>query len=724
MNLQSDLNFKFSQLTNSLSTDPYFYWITFLKYKKQLILIPIFISILGLLLSKSIQPTYQSVASLILDNKQNNIINIEQVYSETQNNLNNSNFINTQKEIIKSNVILKRLYEKNEFLTDSKKLLSTYDSTLFNKILSIFKKNNLLDDKKKDELIKNQLIKNLIVSNSRDTNILVLKFNSKSKEFSKFVLENIIRAYLEYDIDQKISVTSYANNKIQERLDELKTNLENSEKILQQYKEQNKLIDLGSIKDLKTEEIKSLSSRILKAEKELQELQNNLQQISLSNNDFEELTSLKVIREVKEVEQILSNLDANNNTINSLKLVYTENHPKLDKALKTEENLKTKLKEIIDQNISTKAYEIANLESFIDLSQSELDNAREELQNLEIQDLEMQKYTREVDLNKRIYESFLERLKETTEAKELQTPNAKILDDPNLPIKPISPQVDKITFLCFVISISILYSLVTYYETFRNAVSDPAVLEKNGFEILNIVPKTTAKKGYHLPMNFLEKNNDKFSESIIYLKTILLSKYKDSKVFMITSPVSGEGKTTISLNLALSLSTQFKVLFLETDFRRPSLMKSLNLENRKGLIELFNDEAEFSKIKFNIYSTKLDIVAAGNPSNFNKIIDQIKLKKFINLLKTHYDFIIIDTAPVLPVADTLSISEITDTTIFVVRYEYTKVGGLINAKRKIEAVSDTNITTIMNYFDTENINYYNYSNYGSYYKNYYNYSST
>ena len=712
---------KLNQFSNSFSTDPYFYWINFLKYKRQLLFISFLIGLLSLFISKNIQPIFQSHASLILNNQDNNIINIEQVYSDLAQSNNNISFLNTQKGIIGSNEILNRLLNKDDFVEVASNNYSDYKKTTMNKIINFFgyKKEEEINKNKLKEIIKS----NLSITNQRDTNIIELKYDAYSKEFSRLVLEKLIITYLEYDIDQKISVTTYANTKIKERLNELKNNLEASEQALQIYKKDNKLIDLGDIKDLKNEEIKSISSRILKAEKELQELQNNLQQISLTSDDIEELASLKIIKDQKEVDQILSNLEANSNTIDSLKLVYTNNHPKLNKAIKTEDNLKNKLNSIIQDNIASMAYEVANLQSFIDLSEKELEKARQELQDLEIQDLDMQQFTREVDLNKRIYESFLERLKETTEAKELQTPNAKVLDRPNTLIAPIFPKVEVITSLSFILTFMILYFLIIYYETFRNVISDPSMLDENNFDLLNIIPKTGLKKGYHLPMNFLEKNSDKFSESILSLKTILLSKFNQSKVFMITSPVSGEGKTTISLNLALSLSINNKVLFLETDFRRPSLMKSLNQEYRDGLIELFLGKVKFSEIKFSIYSTELDVVSAGKPSNFNKMIDTEKLKKFISLLKNKYDYIIVDTAPILPVADTLSLADIADTILLIVRSDYTKIAGLINARNKIKSVSSSELATVLNYFDTENINYYNYSNYGSYYKNYYNYSS-
>ena len=321
------------------------------------------------------------------------------------------------------------------------------------------------------------------VSQTRNSNVINITLEANIPAQAKMALDLILNTYLEYDIDQKISVTSYASDKINERLNELKVKLEDSEKILQVYKEKNKLIDLGDIKNLKSDEIQSISKRIIKAETQLQELQNNLQQISIAGEDLEQLISLKFLRDIKEIQTIKSNLDSNQSTIDSLKLVYKDSHPKVTKAIKTKDNLMNDLKEIIDENIAVNAYELASLESFIRLSNDELEIARAELQDLENKDLEMQKYVRDVSLNERIYQIFLERLKETNQAKELQTSNAKILNYPNLPLSPIKPNPEKNALIGWILIFGGLFSLAFYYEIFKRTISNPEILERNNFEI-------------------------------------------------------------------------------------------------------------------------------------------------------------------------------------------------------------------------------------------------
>ena len=120
---------------------------------------------------------------------------------------------------------------------------------------------------------------------------------------------------------------------------------------------------------------------------------------------------------------------------------------------KTKENLDNRLSEILDENIAAAAFELANLKNFILASEEELDQAKFDLQELEEKDAAMQKYVREVEMTSKIYETFLLRMKETNEVKELQSSNVKIIQAALLPAAPISPNVKKITIMFYIASL-------------------------------------------------------------------------------------------------------------------------------------------------------------------------------------------------------------------------------------------------------------------------------
>ena len=717
----STIKNQFEDLTDSLVIDPSLIWFVLLKYKKILLLVPIVIACIVYFFTKSLIPTYQSNASLIYNNDSSNIVEISEVYDQAS--INNQNEINTQISVLKSREILKRILTKSEKISEINNLNTPNKENFISKTLSLIGVNFFAPKKINQEALFSQLFGSMSVSQTRNSNVINITLEANIPEQAKMALDLILTTYLEYDIDQKISVTSYASDKINERLNELKVKLEDSEKILQVYKEKNKLIDLGDIKNLKSDEIQSISKRIIKAETQLQELQNNLQQISIAGEDLEQLISLKFLRDIKEIQTIKSNLDSTQSTIDSLKLVYKDSHPKVTKAIKTKDNLMNDLKEIIDENIAVNAYELASLESFIRLSNDELEIARAELQDLENKDLEMQKYVRDVSLNERIYQIFLERLKETNQAKELQTSNAKILNYPNLPSSPIKPNPKKNALIGWILIFGGLFSLAFYYEIFKRTISNPEILERNNFETLNVIPKIEKKIKYSVPLDYLDDKKGKFAESIKMMQVIAVAKYPDTKVFLISSPVAEEGKTTISLNFAISLAERFKVIYLEADLRRPSLKKAYGIKDKPGLIDIFVNNQKFSEAILNLPNSNLDIVTAGNPGDL-KTFPERRFKKLIEVLKEHYDYIVIDTAPILPVADTLTIASEADTVLLVARSDFTKFSGLLNASKKIQSVSKCDIATVINYFDTNQLNYYNYSRYGSYYKSYYNYSTS
>jgi len=136
--------------------------------------------------------------------------------------------------------------------------------------------------------LKNYIKGNFNVCHIRNSDVVKLTFTSHNPELAKFVLTELIESYLRYDVDTKIQVTNYANKQINLRLSELLTNMEKAEQNLLKYKKDNKLTDIGDIKVLKTDQIKSVSQRIIDANRELQKKENDLSAIKLAEGNIEE----------------------------------------------------------------------------------------------------------------------------------------------------------------------------------------------------------------------------------------------------------------------------------------------------------------------------------------------------------------------------------------------------------------------------------------------------
>ena len=532
------------------------YWIIFLKYKRIFILAPTLFGVLGFFIALNINPIFQSQATLVIEESTKNIVNIEEVYGSQgpQGGFMNNNYINNQIQIIESDEVLTSVILDQKVNAKAVEMYKKIPKSFLSrsKVFSFFS-----DEQNKKEIIdiKKYIKENLSVIQVRNSDVVNIVITSGNPELAKFLLEQVINSYLKYDVDTKVRVTNYANAQINVRLSKLLEQMEIAEQKLLDYKKENNLIDIGDIKELKIDQIKSVSKRIIDANRELQKKQNDLTAIKLADGNVEELLAISELRSKKEVDAIRTNINATNDNIEALQIIYKDEHPKVQKVLKTKINLDNRLKEILDENIAAAAYELANLKGFITLSEEELNKAKFELQDLEEKDVSLKQFVREVETNNKIYETFLQRMKETNEVKELQSSNVRIIQNALLPLKPISPDIFRITMLFYVLSFGAIFVLLVYFEFNSNTVMEPSNLDELNIPVLATLPAVKKiDKGYHLSQMFIEDADSEFSESIRTLRTLLVAKNQKNKIILISSTYSGEGNTTISLNASLAFS--------------------------------------------------------------------------------------------------------------------------------------------------------------------------
>ena len=708
------------------------YWIILLKYKRILFLVPILFALLGFFISLNINPKFQSQATLVIEESTKNIVNIEEVYDgeNRRTGFSNSNYINNQVQIIESDEVISSILADIEKLDKINVLYKKLPKNYFVKNLQFLNFNKKEVSTETDDLVisyKGYIKDNLEVTQIRNSDVVNITMKSGSAEFAKFLLEQVIDAYLKYDVDTKVKVTNYANQQINVRLAKLLEQMEITEQKLLNYKKENNLIDIGDIKDLKIDQIKSVSQRIIDANRELQKKQNDLTAIKLADGNVDELLALADLRNKKEVDNIRTNINATNNNIESLQIIYTNEHPKVKKAIKTKQNLDNRLKEILDENIAAAAFELSNLKGFIESSELELEKAKFELQDLEEKDVALQQYVREVETNNRIYETFLQRMKETNEVKELQSSNVRIIQNALLPLLPISPNITKITLMFYLISFTIIFGGLVYLELNSNTVIEPSNLENFNIPVLATLPRVKKlDKGYHLSQMFIEDVNSEFSESIRTLRTLLVAKYQKNKSILVSSTYTGEGKTTVSLNTALAFSKIGKVLLIETDIRRPSVLSKTNLAEEApttGFSDIIQGKIKMSDSILKLPGSEIDVMTSGTRrSDLTDLTSTTKLKAFFDILKKNYDYVIIDTPPIQPVSDTLFISQATDHNFLIVRSNVTKLVGIKSVLKKLSNVQVKVDGLIFNDLDTSKASYYGYYQYGGYYNKYKSYS--
>jgi capsular exopolysaccharide synthesis family protein len=229
--------------------------------------------------------------------------------------------------------------------------------------------------------------------------------------------------------------------------------------------------------------------------------------------------------------------------------------------------------------------------------------------------------------------------------------------------------------------------------------------------------------------------NSVISESFRDIRTSLQFVFKNkdikgAKTILITSSISGEGKTFTGLNLASIMAlSEKKTILVGLDLRKPKIHKDFDVDREKGVSNYISNQLEYKDIIQKSNYDYLDILTSGTiPPNPSELIIDNRMDELMNRLKSEYDFIILDSPPIGLVSDAINLVKYADTTIYVVRQNYTKKGMLSLLKENTKKGKLKNVNVVLNYFKVKSkYGYYNYGygygfgyGYGTYGRSYLN----
>ncbi len=668
------------------------------------------------------RPQYKSTITVKIDKENPNILTFKDVVGLERAE---EDYYQTQYKVLQSRNLAKRvirslmLYKHPEFAVlndeDEKELMHT-----------LSKQDNLLSDDKVTSKLIDSFLSKLEVNPIQKSRLVNVSFTSYDPELSAKVANTIGETFIQLNIESKFEATYQARTWLEKQLDIMKAKVEQAEERLNEYAAKNEIIFLKEDESGEDNEKENIIT------KRLSELSTNLT-AAISDRIAKEA----LYREVASGDPQSSSVVMNNPLIMELKKTYAELESEYNKQLKIykpDYPKMVKLKEHIDQiknkiDLETKKI-VSSIKKDYQIAlrregelRSLVEKQKQEALDLNQRSIQYQILKREADTNKELYNGLLQRLKETGVSASLTASNIQILDRAEVPKLPYKPKKTLNIILSIVIGLFGGIGLAFFIEYLDNTIKTPEDLEKRmSLPPLGWVPYHFGSKNNLLVEHVSHTDSSsQIAEAYRSIRTFLLlsSGGKPPRMIMVTSPTREEGKTTTAINISISLTkSDVKVIIVDADMRRPRIHNVLSLDNKVGLSNFLSGNAEIDDgiIKASNIEN-LDVITSGPiPPNPAELLSSYRFTDLLYALYSLYNFIIIDTPPVIGISDSLIASTQVDGVIIVARSGKTQKEAIREARRLLHGVNAKILGVVLNAIDRSSMRY---SYYYNYYKHYY-----
>lgn len=563
-----------------------------------------------------------------------------------------------------------------------------------------------------DQLIKIYRNKLQIATDDKKSSVLTLSIAGPIPQQEVEYLNKLTEVYILNNLEEKNKASENVIKFIDLQLKQISDSLAVVERKLQDFRNENKIFDIKLAENFSTSRLTELQNEKFNNELKLrycQYIRNYLKNKS-EFNDIIAPTTFEI------------NDNTLNKAINDLISLYEEK--KLMSVSITENNPGFKI-------IETKINNARNLllESLTELENSlhytiKINNeaiAQEEskLFNLPPVERQLLAIQREYEINNNIFSYLLQKRAEAGITKASNTADNKVLDKARVENAVlIKPNRAKIYTTSLILGILVPLGIILLIEFLNNKITDVRVVTR--LKKANFIGSVGHNnKDSDIPV--FEYPRSALAESFRGLRSNLnyLMRTKNEKIILITSTISGEGKTFCSVNLSTIIAMSNKrVLLASLDLRKPKLHRYFNLPNTNGISNYLVDQVDFEEIILPTNINHLFFMPSGPvPPNPAELLETQKMKELVAKLKDRFDYIIFDSPPIAIVSDAIILSEYADATLYVARYNFSSRDVLDLADELADRQQLKRVFVLIN--DVKTPGYYGYS---SYYSSRYGYS--
>jgi len=507
------------------------------------------------------------------------------------------------------------------------------------------------------------------VEQGRQTGIIRVSYTNTDPVLARDIVNSLVQAYLEQTVSFKSEEASRTVSFIDEQIQGMRNDLDDSEKSLQAYKSATGVVHLDS-------EAQALIGKLTETEKNRAEVALQKKQLEFAREALKKAMKRGAIYSpgIMKNDPLVTGLAAKLSELEVQKRALLVDYTEAHQAVK---NVQSQIDEVQRKILAIYETSLINLGKFEDGISQQLAGYEKQMKKLPDVERDLARLTRVSKVNADIYTFLLQKHEEARIAKASTISNIDIVDPAIIPGQPIKPKKAQNLLLGLLFGLALGIGLAFFEEYLDDTIKNAEEAKRTmGLPLLAVIPHIPGheprQNGSTLKVEPLVTRSEPKSvvaEAFRSLRTNLhfTAINKEKKIMLFTSTFPREGKSTITANEAVVISqTGVRVLIVDCDLRRSSLHEIFGHSKTPGLSEILTGDVTFEKAKHKTGIPGLDLISAGTtPPNPSELLGSEAMRQLLLTQRENYDYIIIDAPPVLAVTDAPVLAMISDIVILI-----------------------------------------------------------
>jgi capsular exopolysaccharide synthesis family protein len=557
----------------------------------------------------------------------------------------------------------------------------------------------------------------VLVAPVRSSRLVDIAFTSADPQFAARAVNVLTEEYVQQNLEFKLENTKKTLDWLTQEVARQQRVVQQSERLMAEYRENKNALSLEDRQNIVGSRLNQVNEAVTRAKTQRVQREAAYRQV-MEAKDRDALTAIIQNPFIQNLKSRALELERER-----VKLLerYGERHPQVQNVSSQLTDARRQIDAEVDKTVAAIKHDYEAAMSEEQTLTRELETQKYAALDLNRKGIDYSVLQREAESNRQVYESLLQREKELRVVANSRANNVRVLDRAEVPGAPFTPDVRRAWMLALLFGIGLGVATAFAIDYLDDTVKTPEdVTWRLKLHFLGLVPKV---RGERHPLLSGPVPHD-FGEAFRALRTALVASNpgQTTRVIAITSAQPLEGKTTTAVNMALALAIGgARVLLIDADMRRPSLHKALRLPNDQGLSHLLIGEARMRDVVQRTGDPNLLVITAGRtPPNPSELLGADRMRAFVQQLAVGpFDWVIIDTPPVLAVTDAVILAPMVSGVTFVIGAEMTRWRLAERAIDTLQAGHPPAISAVLNRVDFDRNRYYYSRYYGHQYKNYY-----